>query len=396
MPSDNVEWKQALFDYVSLINEAALQTDARKLRDIPDKAHRERLTGRINLSSHRDSKIAIKPVRSEMRARIERFKTGRTDAVADVSIHLVRTLEQRKQPWVEERIEREKIRFVRHGGLWRLDTVKPIGAETPADAIVYEEDDVRDAWDGDRKEPNPPPAPYMNPQALYGFKSKVYSGTSIARDNGIFGPRGGIYNDEAYSGKPNGLSGYGSGNANGNGYGYGQGISRRGIPYFREEAVAYAERWWNEPNPSYEKFEVNCTNYASQCIFAGGAPMNYTGKRPSGWWYKGYSGNDENWSFSWAVANSLKHYLGNPRAYGLRAAQVSGPEALSLGDVICYDWDGSGRVGHNVVVTAFTPDGMPLVNANTVSSRHRYWDYKDSYAWTDNTRYYFYHIADEF
>ncbi|MFC5404548.1 amidase domain-containing protein [Cohnella soli] len=389
MPSDNVEWKQALFDYVSVINEAALQADARKLRGIPDKAHRERLTGRINLSAARDARTAIKSVRSEMRARIERFKTGRTDAVADVSIHLVRTMEQRKQPWVEERIEREKIRFVRHGGIWRLDTIKPIGAEAPADAIVYGEDDVHDVWDGDRKEPNPPAAPYMNPQALYGFKSKVYAGSSNTHGYGDIGARGGEAENEAYYGRMNGGGGYGYG-------GGGQGISRRGIPYFREETVAYAERWWNEPNPSYEKFEVNCTNYVSQCIFAGGAPMNYTGKRPSGWWYKGYSGNEENWSFSWAVANSLKHYLGNPRTYGLRAEQVSGPEALRLGDVICYDWDGSGRVGHNVIVTGFTPDGMPLVNANTVSSRHRYWDYKDSYAWTDNTRYYFYHIADEF
>ncbi|RKP48979.1 hypothetical protein D7Z26_20640 [Cohnella endophytica] len=329
----------------------------------------------------------MRSIRSEMRARIEKFNESKGEVVADVSIHLVRSMEQRKQPWMEERVERERLRFVRYGKGWLLDTVKPLGIERSADAYPFDEDEVHDPWDGEKKTAVPS-MPYINPQALYGFKSKVYSGGSA---NDRYSNYGDISGEGGY-----GLNGYGGGYGAGYGAGYGQGITRRGIPYFREETVAYAERWWNEPNPGYEKFEVNCTNYVSQCLFAGGAPMNYTGRRPSGWWYKGYSGNNENWSFSWAVANSLQHYLGNPRALGLRAHAVSGPEALKLGDVICYDWDGNGRVGHNVIVTAITPEGMPLVNANTVSSRHRYWDYKDSYAWTEKTRYHFYHIADEF
>ena len=47
-------------------------------------------------------------------------------------------------------------------------------------------------------------------------------------------------------------------------------------------------------------------------------------------------------------------------------------------------------------MTAFDAGGKPLVNAHTVSSRHRYWDYRDSYAWNDNTEYRFYHIPDYF
>ncbi|WP_239617854.1 amidase domain-containing protein [Cohnella mopanensis] len=361
MPSEDNEWKQALFGYVSTINEAALHTDVRKLRDISDREHRERLSQRLRLTATREAKWAIKPVRSEMRARIERHQAVRGEVVADISIHLVRSMEQRNQPWTEERVEKERIRFVRAGKSWRVVSIKPIAMERPADIYLLEEDDVHDQWDGERKSALTPSAPYMNPQALYGFKSRVYAGSSPDIE-----------------------------------YGYGVAISGRGKPYLREAAVAYAERWWNEPNAAYENFEVNCTNYVSQCFFAGGAPMNYTGRRPSGWWYKGYANKDEMWSYSWAVANSLKHYMGNPRAWGLRAEAVSGPEALKLGDVICYDWEGNGRVGHNTIVTAFTPEGMPLVNANTVSSRHRFWDYKDSYAWTENTRYHFYRIADEF
>ncbi|MNN92744.1 putative amidase domain protein [compost metagenome] len=67
---------------------------------------------------------------------------------------------------------------------------------------------------------------------------------------------------------------------------------------------------------------------------------------------------------------------------------------LDIGDVICYSWDGDGRYGHSTIVTGFDPGGMPLVNAHTVNSRNRYWDYSDSYAWTERTQYRFYHILE--
>lgn len=167
-----------------------------------------------------------------------------------------------------------------------------------------------------------------------------------------------------------------------------------GIRYRRDLAAAYADRWWNEGNPAYELFEVNCTNYVSQCIFAGGAPMNYTGKRGSGWWYKGRSSGQEWWSYSWAVSHALTQYLAVARKAGLHAIEKQAPEELQLGDVITYDWNGDGRFQHSTIVTAFDSAGMPLVNANTVPSRHRYWDYRDSYAWTKGTRYRFFHIPD--
>lgn len=121
--------------------------------------------------------------------------------------------------------------------------------------------------------------------------------------------------------------------------------------------------------------------------------MNYTGKRESGWWYRGRSGSQELWSFSWAVANALRLHLANSRT-GLRAEQMESPKQLAIGDVISYSWDGDGQYGHSTVVTGFDGNGMPLVNAHTVNSRNRYWDYKDSYAWTERTMYRFFHIPD--
>ena len=159
--------------------------------------------------------------------------------------------------------------------------------------------------------------------------------------------------------------------------------------YDRLQAVKYADTWWNEYNPAYQTFENDCTNYISQCLRAGGAPMRGQPNRSRGWWY---SGNV--WSYSWSVAHALNLYLQNS-VDGLRAKEVSGPEELLLGDIICYDFEGDGRFNHNTIVTAKDYYGMPLVNAHTFDSRHRYWSYEDSSAYTPNIKYKFYTIADD-
>src|SRR5690606_13935584 len=37
----------------------------------------------------------------------------------------------------------------------------------------------------------------------------------------------------------------------------------RGKMYDREAVRAYAERYWNDPNPDFIHFDVDCTNYVS-------------------------------------------------------------------------------------------------------------------------------------
>lgn len=172
-----------------------------------------------------------------------------------------------------------------------------------------------------------------------------------------------------------------------------RGDATRSIHYNRQLAVNYANEWWNKANPAYEHYDVDCTNFVSQCLFAGGAPMNYTGRRESGWWYEGYEHGRERWSFSWAVANSLQLYLQSSRS-GLRAETVDSARKLAIADIISYDWDGDTQNQHSAIVTGFDPSGEPLVNAHTNDSRARYWDYKDSYAWSERTRYTFLHIPD--
>ncbi len=170
-------------------------------------------------------------------------------------------------------------------------------------------------------------------------------------------------------------------------------LFQRGKSYRRDLAVRYAESWWNGYNPQYRAFDVDCTNYVSQCLRAGGAPMTLIGHREKGWWYQRKGGPNDNWSYSWAVAHSLRWYLSASKT-GLRAVEKSAASQLELGDVICYDFDGDGKWQHNAIVTAFDDRGEPLVNAHSNHVRHKFWDYRHSYAWTKQIRYTFFHILD--
>jgi Putative amidase domain len=159
--------------------------------------------------------------------------------------------------------------------------------------------------------------------------------------------------------------------------------------YNRLEAVKYAELWWNANNPQYVHFkEENCTNYISQCLHAGGAPMIGYPSKAKGWWIRG-----RNWSYSWTSAHALRWYLSGAKS-GLRAKKVEKPSDLLIGDVIFYDFEGDGHWNHSTIIVAKDMYGMPLVNAHTINSRYRYWTYEDSPRYTPNIQYIFFQILD--
>ena len=154
--------------------------------------------------------------------------------------------------------------------------------------------------------------------------------------------------------------------------------------YDRLKAVQYAERWWNEFNPSYPEFNDDCTNFISQCLHAGGVPMWGQPERTRGWWINGKS----NWSYSWTVAHAFMLMLKGASW----TVEVESPGELVMGDIICYDFEGDGRFNHNTIVTGMDGYGNPLVNAHTTNSRMRFWNYEDSTAYTPNIQYKFFHI----
>jgi cell wall-associated NlpC family hydrolase len=157
------------------------------------------------------------------------------------------------------------------------------------------------------------------------------------------------------------------------------------LPYNREQAVQYAALWWSGNHPAFRRMPDNCTNFISQCLFAGGLPMEHTGRRDRGWWY---AGPNEQWSFSWAVSNSFRWYLEKSG----RAEQRPSATDLELGDLILYDWDSDGVWTHSTIVVGYDAAREPLVAAHTVPSWGRAWRYTDSPAYTRNTKYLFLHI----
>lgn len=67
--------------------------------------------------------------------------------------------------------------------------------------------------------------------------------------------------------------------------------------YNREAAILYARRWAMSRNPNYydyEKLGGDCTNFVSQCIYAGSGVMNY--KPTFGWYYASANNHSPSWT----------------------------------------------------------------------------------------------------
>jgi hypothetical protein len=161
--------------------------------------------------------------------------------------------------------------------------------------------------------------------------------------------------------------------------------------YDRVRALRYAELWWNGANPSFPNLADDCTNFISQCLWAGQMPIRGGSTRASGWWYQfGTKDPSENWSYSWTTSQALYLYL----LHKVNASQVKNARDLRIGDLVFYDWGGNGRYHHTSIVTDFDQQGDPLVNAHTDASYHRHYLYLDSRAWTPTTKYAFVHLPD--
>lgn len=137
------------------------------------------------------------------------------------------------------------------------------------------------------------------------------------------------------------------------------------IEYNRNTAVVYAREWALSRNPQYFDFHGiggDCTNFASQCIYAGAGVMNYT--RDVGWYY--ISPNDR--AAAWSGVQYLYRFLTTNQGAGPvgRDADLS---EIQLGDVIFLS--NGQRLYHTLVVTGFDTDGGILICAHTVDSYMR-------------------------
>ncbi|MGI6160596.1 MAG: amidase domain-containing protein [Christensenellales bacterium] len=101
-------------------------------------------------------------------------------------------------------------------------------------------------------------------------------------------------------------------------------------PYNRIAAVNYAHKWAYQRNPAYYNFDSlggDCTNYASQVIYAGSGVMNFT--PVTGWFYR--SSYDR--TASWTGVEYLYNFLTKNKGPGPFALSVDVSE-IKPGDIV--------------------------------------------------------------
>jgi hypothetical protein len=133
--------------------------------------------------------------------------------------------------------------------------------------------------------------------------------------------------------------------------------------YNRQAALEYSNFWALRRNPQYYDYSDlggDCTNFISQCIYAGSGVMNYNGD--AGWYYR--NGNDK--APAWTAARFLYPFLtGNfmgPGPYGMEA-DVSRIEA---GDIVQLAFQDPGIFTHSLFVAACgSPATMDNIRINT-------------------------------
>ena len=100
--------------------------------------------------------------------------------------------------------------------------------------------------------------------------------------------------------------------------------------YDRKAAAEYAKKWAFRRSPAYYDFENvggDCTNFASQCIFAGAPVMNY--KPETGWFYNSVNSR----AAAWTGVEYLYNFLINNQGAGPFGEEAL-PEDLQTGDIV--------------------------------------------------------------
>ncbi|MBE7005136.1 MAG: amidase [Ruminococcaceae bacterium] len=137
------------------------------------------------------------------------------------------------------------------------------------------------------------------------------------------------------------------------------------VPYNASAAVRYAHAWAYGRNPRYYDYEAlggDCTNFASQCLFAGSRVMDYT---PTyGWYY--IDANRK--APAWTGVEYLFNYLTRTRKSLGPAAYNASLLELAPGDVVQLSFDGV-RWAHSPVVVAV---GEPRCFDSILVAAHSY------------------------
>jgi len=129
--------------------------------------------------------------------------------------------------------------------------------------------------------------------------------------------------------------------------------------YDRNSAILYAKKWANSRNPKYYNFDTlggDCTNFVSQCLYAGCGIMNYANY--NGWYYNHI--NDR--APSWTGVEFLYEFLTENKGAGPFGYRVNNFET-QVGDVITL-FNSLEDAFHTVIITRID-NGKYYVSSHT-------------------------------
>ena len=124
--------------------------------------------------------------------------------------------------------------------------------------------------------------------------------------------------------------------------------------YSVDKAVAYADKWATSRNPKYRNYPgVDCANFVSQCLRAGGMPVNDK-------WYPA--------SYAWVNCMGA---ISNFKKYG--KFMSAGAANVLKGNPVYYDWNSDGTYDHTAICVGKNNAGTPIVDAHTGDHYHATW-----------------------
>ncbi len=133
--------------------------------------------------------------------------------------------------------------------------------------------------------------------------------------------------------------------------------------YDRQKSKEYAQKWAYKRNPQYYNFDSiggDCTNFISQCIYAGSGIMNYN--KLYGWYYN--NANDK--SPSWTGVEFLYNFLINNNGIG-PIGEIS--NEIEIGDVVQLSFDGI-KFSHSLIVVEIKQSNV-FTASHTLDSYER-------------------------
>ena len=128
----------------------------------------------------------------------------------------------------------------------------------------------------------------------------------------------------------------------------------KGYTYKADNAAVYADKYWKRYNRSYKEYRgVDCANFVSQCLYAGGMPKTTD-------WYP----QSVNWI---NVMGHIRHF----KNYGTFVTASN--NSVRKGNPVYYDWNGDGTYDHTAICVGTNASGMPIVDGHTNNVFHMPW-----------------------